>query len=125
MWLYDPFQSVQESEDLISQSKSLLDQLIRSCTSRGMSKQPASWLAVWKTGSFHPLQFGRISQRSMQESFEARLTSVTEDCRASRSLSPASTTHCVACAYYDDRMLELNRILNVKKRKEEGSGEFL
>lgn len=95
MWLHDPFatsQSVPVPADSTlplnsPANTSDWDGLSRSCTWNGKSAQPASLRRACKMGAFGLLTFGRISQRSMRESFTARLTSLSADCHANHSPS--------------------------------------
>jgi len=90
MWLYVPFPCAPESEDSISQSTSHWEALSQSVTSNGNSPQPRSLRSAWKRGAFNPLQFGAISQRSMDAACEAWWMSLRQDSRARITVTPGS-----------------------------------
>ena len=89
MWLYVPSASApEEPRDSNLDFESLADQLHRSVTWRGKKRLARLWLRALKTDRSTRLQYGRISQPSMQRRFEEWLTSVRRDCPASPTPSP-------------------------------------
>jgi len=88
MWLYVPCLSAPASEDSTSQSISHWEQCARSVTLNGNSPRPGSLRSAWRKGAFRPLQFGAISQPSMDAACEAWWTSLRRASRARITLSP-------------------------------------
>lgn len=93
MWLYVPSDSSQDAADSTSPSNSQpntsdWDKLARSVTLNGKSPQPRFLRRALQTDRFRPLQFGRMSQPSMDADFEAWLTSFTADFHAPICPSP-------------------------------------
>src|SRR5271166_4843270 len=91
MWLYVPSVSAPEEQPGSSSDfESLAETLHRSVTWRGKKRLARLWLRALKTDRSSRLQFGRISQLSMQRRFEAWLTCAARDYPASPTPSPAS-----------------------------------
>lgn len=90
MWLFDPFHCSQVPEGLTSQWHLLSQTLHLCCTWKTKQQQPRFWLVALRKESCLPLTFGQISQNSMEESFEERLTLFMEDSHASISHWPAN-----------------------------------
>ena len=89
MWLYVPYPSAPDSEAWTSDLSSLSELCGRSLTWNGKSRQPAFWQRALQTDSLLPLQFGAISQDSMESRWQEWLTSFAEDSHARTSASPA------------------------------------
>ena len=79
MWLFIPSLYSRVCADSTSALSLPWDQYSRSVTLSGKSPQPKSLQRACATGRWHLLQFGAISQPSMEAAFEVWLTSLAAD----------------------------------------------
>ena len=84
MLIYVPSQSVQESEDLNSESRAL-QKLELSCTWKTKSRQSKSWLREWRKGYLTPLLSGLTLEPSEEKDFMVKWTSSLGDSLANPS----------------------------------------
>ena len=82
MWLFVPSLSAPVSPASTSESPWPWEELSRSCTLSGKSPQPKSLQRAWKMGRWKLLQFGAISQPTLEAAYEEWLTSLPLDSRA-------------------------------------------
>ena len=84
MWIITPesLASAPVSQDLISESDSLWEELAQSVSWRGKLRPAKSWHSAWKKGGWIPRLCGRISKPSMAWHGADAWTSLLRDTRA-------------------------------------------